>query len=172
MDIRVKLAQKALAYYLEKHDILPTPDSLNKELLNEKAGVFVSLHTQDGSLRGCIGTILPTRDNLAQEIIHNAISAGFNDDRFEPINRTDLSDLLISIDVLSKPEEVSSIKDLNHKKYGIIVEGSNNQTGVLLPDIPGVESVEQQIAIACQKAGIDFAKQEILIYRFTVNRYC
>lgn len=171
MDSYVKLAQQTIETYLKENRLIQPMKNLPKEMLKNKAGVFVSIHKKDGSLRGCIGTFLPTQDNLAQEIIHNAISAAFHDPRFYPIQKNELDDLEISVDVLSRPEPIDSIDKLNVKKYGIIVKADDSRTGLLLPDIEGVDSVDEQILIACQKAGINPAKEKFSLYRFTVERH-
>jgi AmmeMemoRadiSam system protein A len=129
--------------------------------------VFVTLHTLDGDLRGCIGTFLPTTQDLAHEIAQNAISAALEDPRFEPVSPEELDDIVVSVDVLSTPEEVKSEKVLDPKKYGIIVE-SGWRRGLLLPDLEDVDTIEDQIKIAMMKAGI---KKYDRIYRFTVERY-
>jgi len=150
---------------LEPHEGLP------KELFERRAGAFVTLHKLDGSLRGCIGTYLPTQPNLALEIRENAIAASTRDPRFEPVRPEELDEIEVSVDVLSEPEPVSSVDELDPKRYGIIVV-SGPRRGLLLPDIEGVDSVEEQIRIASLKAGIfyPYEKPE-RIYRFTVERY-
>jgi AmmeMemoRadiSam system protein A len=171
MDKYVELAKEAIETYLKKNITIKPPKNLPKEMLREKAGVFVSIHKKNGELRGCIGTFLPTKENIAEEIISNAISAAFFDPRFYPIQENELKDLEISVDILSKPEPVDSIEILDAKKYGIIVRTNDGRTGLLLPDIEGVDTVEEQILIACQKAGINPFKEKYQIYRFTVVRH-
>lgn len=171
MDSYVKLARQTIETYLKENRLIKPPKNLPKEMLENKAGVFVSIHKKDGELRGCIGTFLPTKENIAQEIIHNAISAAFHDPRFYPIQKNELDDLEISVDILSKLEPVDSIDKLNVKKYGIIVKSDDGRTGLLLPDIEGVDSIDEQIQIACQKAGINPSKEKFVLYRFTVERH-
>ena len=155
MDTYVNLAKQTIEKYIKTGEKIKPPADLPKELLVKKAGVFVSLHKKsDHSLRGCIGTFLPTQDNLALEIIENAISASTRDPRFNPLTESELNDLEINVDVLSEPEPVKDIKELNPKKYGLIVKTPDGRAGLLLPDI-GVETTEEQIAICCQKGGID-----------------
>ncbi|MGC9048817.1 MAG: AmmeMemoRadiSam system protein A [Patescibacteria group bacterium] len=170
-DIFVNLAKKTIKIYLKENRLIEPPPDLPPEMFKNKAGVFVSLHKKNGELRGCIGTFLPTKENIAQEIIHNAISAAFHDPRFYPITKDELDDLEISVDVLSEPEPIDSIDKLNVKKYGIIVKTDDGRTGLLLPDIEDVETVDEQILIACQKAGINPAKEKFSIFRFTVERH-
>lgn len=138
-------------------------------LWSPRKGCFVSIKNRDGSLRGCIGTFMPTRANLAEEIIGNAVSASTRDPRFPPMQAGELGGVRFSVDVLEAPELVREGMDLNPAVYGVIVS-KDGRRGLLLPDLPGVDSVEQQLSIAAQKGGIrDLAGAEI--YRFTVSRH-
>ncbi len=167
-DEYVKLARKSLESYILKGKVLDIPTDLPKEMMTKQAGAFVSIH-KAGRLRGCIGTILPTTDCLAKEIIQNAISASTRDTRFNPISPEELPDLDINVDVLSEPEAISSPSELDVKRYGVIVS-CGNKRGLLLPDLEGVDSVEQQISIARQKSGIGM-DEPIQLERFEVIRH-
>jgi AmmeMemoRadiSam system protein A len=167
-DEYVKLATKSLESYIMKGKVLDIPNDLPKELLTKQAGAFVSIH-KAGRLRGCIGTILPTTDCVASEIIQNAISASTRDTRFNPISPEELPDLEINVDVLSEPEAISSPDELDVKRYGVIVS-SGNRRGLLLPDLDGVDSVAQQISIARQKGGIG-PEEPVQLQRFEVIRH-
>jgi len=136
--------------------------------MQDKAGVFVSIHKK-GSLRGCIGTFEPQQENVAKEIIANAVSSATRDPRFNAITAKELKDLDYSIDVLTKPEPVSDVSELDAKKYGVIVEAGWRK-GLLLPDLEGVDTAEQQIEICRQKGGIG-AEEPVSLYRFEVKRY-
>ena len=164
----VKLARETIENYIKQGKIITPPLGLPEEMINQKAGVFVSLK-KFGDLRGCIGTFMPTQENVAQEIIKNAISAAVDDPRFSPVNFSELEDLSISVDVLSAPEEVKDISQLDPKKYGVIVS-SGYKKGLLLPDLEGVDTVEYQIDIAKRKAGI-YPGEKVKLYRFEVKRY-
>ena len=164
----VKLARETIENYIKQGKIITPPLGLPEEMINQKAGVFVSLK-KFGDLRGCIGTFMPTQENIAQEIIKNAISAAVDDPRFSPVNVSELEDLSISVDVLSAPEEVKDISQLDPKKYGVIVS-SGYKKGLLLPDLEGVDAVEYQIDIAKRKAGI-YPGEKVKLYRFEVKRY-
>ena len=166
-DIRVRLARQSISYYFTHHAIMSVPRDIPEEL-TDRAGAFVSLH-KGSALRGCIGTFLPMQMNIAGEIIPNAVSAATRDPRFYPVRPEELDDLSISVDILGEPEAVSSPADLDPKKYGVIVM-SHARTGLLLPDLEGVDTVEQQIDIAKEKAGIPPQVHPDL-YRFTVTRY-
>lgn len=146
------------------------PPQLEKDmegLLQERAAAFVSLK-KHGQLRGCIGTFLPSYKNLAEEIAHNARAAGLQDPRFAPVQAQELAEIEYSVDVLSRPEPCTRA-ELDPKKYGVIVK-SGSRRGLLLPDLAGVDTVEQQLQIACQKAGIS-AREAYKIERFEVKRY-
>jgi len=164
----VKLARETIENYIKQGKIITPTLGLPEEMINQKAGVFVSLK-RFGDLRGCIGTFMPTQENIAQEIIKNAISAAVDDPRFSPVNVSELEDLSISVDVLSAPEEVKDISQLDPKKYGVIVS-SGYKKGLLLPDLEGVNAVEYQIDIAKRKAGI-YPGEKVKLYRFEVKRF-
>ncbi len=163
----VSLARASLHEFLDKGIVLPVPDQLD-DILKGRAGVFVSLK-KHGQLRGCIGTFGPTRSNIANEIIYNAISAGTEDPRFPSVDLTELPDLTMSVDILEEPELVDCADSLDPQKYGIIVSNGNRR-GLLLPMLEGVDTVDEQLSIAKEKAGIG-PKEEITLYRFTVTRY-
>src|SRR5690606_37197305 len=149
---------------------LPEPSTLDlpKSMLTQRAGVFVTIKKR-GQLRGCIGTFLPTKKNIAEEIQRNAISAGCEDPRFTPVREDELDELVYSVDILSKPEPVNSLDQLDPKRYGIIVS-KGFRRGLLLPNLEGVNTVEEQLNIALQKAGIS-PREKYNIERFDVERH-
>ena len=163
----VKLAKKTVETYVREGKVPPPPRALTPEM-KEKAGVFVSIHKL-GALRGCIGTFEPQQKNVAEEIITNAISSATRDPRFPPITPDELKDLDYSVDVLTSPEPVADKSQLDPKKYGVIVE-CGWRRGLLLPDLEGVDSVDYQIDICCQKGGIG-PDEPVKLYRFEVKRY-
>lgn len=167
-DPYVRLARRSLEYYVKYNKKLEVPEDLDDEFINTRSGVFVSIK-KDGMLRGCIGTIEPVRNNLAEEIIENAISAGTRDPRFEPVSEEELPKLVYSVDVLKEPEPVSSIDELDPKRYGVIVS-KGFRRGLLLPNLEGVDTVEEQIKIALSKAGIS-EDEDYNIERFEVIRH-
>jgi AmmeMemoRadiSam system protein A len=162
----VKLAKETVETYIREGKT-PKPSELTPEM-KERAGVFVSLH-KHGELRGCIGTFEPTKDNVAEEIIANAISSSTRDPRFPSVTASELDELEYSVDILTEPEPVTDISQLDPKKYGVIVE-SGWKRGLLLPDLEGVDSVEEQIAICRLKAGMS-AGEPVNLYRFQVRRF-
>ena len=167
-DAFVKLARYSLETFVKTRKPAELPDDLPEELTSRRAGAFVSLH-KDGNLRGCIGTIMATRDNLAEEIIQNAISACSRDPRFDPVEIDELDYIEYSVDVLGEPERAFNVKELDAKRYGVIVENGGRR-GLLLPDLEGVDSPEQQIAIAKRKAGIR-PEEKVTLWRFEVIRH-
>jgi len=190
----VELTKKTVENYINEGKIISPPDDLSKEFLERKAGTFVTIEKEirglprgeyKRALRGCIGTYLPVRANIAEEIISNAIAAATEDYRFGSVQKEELPYLSYTVYILSEPELVKDIKELNPRKYGIIVKTvpisqSGDvvfnghfiaKTGLLLPDLEGIDTIEQQISIACQKAGIDPREQKFLIYRFTAEKY-
>ncbi len=216
MSSYTELAKKAVETYIKKGEIIKVPSGLPEEMLKKKAGTFVTIEKKENlaekenlgerilkekSLRGCIGTYLPTKENIAQEIIHNAIAAATEDYRFGQIQKEELPSLTYTVYILGAPELVKDIKkELDPKIYGIIVktnpivnyprpegearsEGAANGTDVvfnghfvpksalLLPDLEGIDTIEKQISVACQKGGIDPLKENLIIYRFKVEKY-
>jgi len=167
MSPLVRLAHQTIESYVTENKVIEPPVELAPEM-HERAGVFVSVH-KNGELRGCIGTFEPTTDNVAEEVISNAVHSATRDPRFSPITADELKDLDISVDVLTNPEPIESKDQLDPKKYGAIVE-CGRRKGLLLPDLEGVDSVDQQIGICCAKAGIG-PKEKINLYRFQVKRY-
>lgn len=167
-DELVNLAKDTIYNYIVNKKIIDIPENTSDYLLNNKSGVFVSIH-KFGNLRGCIGTFLPTKDNIALEIINNAISASTKDYRFNPITKDELDFLNINVDVLTTPEYIESKEQLDPKKYGVIVS-SGYKRGLLLPDLEGIDDIDEQIAIAKQKAGID-EFEKIELQRFEVVRH-
>ena len=162
----VRLAKETVESYVRAGKV-PTPREFTPEM-RERAGVFVSLKVR-GMLRGCIGTFEPVKANVAEEIITNAISSATRDPRFPPVTPAELSDLDYSVDVLTKPEPVESKTDLEPKRYGVIVE-CGGRRGLLLPDLEGVNTVEDQMDICRSKAGI-MTDEPVKLYRFEVRRY-
>lgn len=164
----VKLAHEALKKYIETDSVIDVPPWVSQELTDSKRACFVSIKIK-GRLRGCIGTVSPARENLAKEIIHNSIAAGTCDPRFEPMEIDEVNKSDISVDVLSEPEKVDSPEMLDAKKYGVIVS-KDMRRGLLLPDLEGIETPEDQITIALRKAGIT-NWEEYTLERFQVQRY-
>lgn len=167
-DSYVKLARQTIEEYINNGTTIDIPSNLEDELINNKAGVFVSIHKFD-KLRGCIGTISPTTNSIAKEIITNAISASTEDPRFPRIEKEELEWLEINVDVLGPPESIASKEQLDVKKYGVIVS-SGFKRGLLLPDLDGVDTVEDQISIAMKKADIK-PNEKYTLERFEVIRH-
>lgn len=186
MDSLVKLAKLAVENYVEEEKIITPTEDLPAEFFEKRAGTFVTIE-KNGELRGCIGTYLPTKINIAQEIIHNAIAAASEDYRFGPIEKEELPHLSYIVYILCYPQPVKDLKELDPKKFGIIIRTGAlafpneesvvfngvipHKTGLLLPDLEKVDTIEKQISIACMKGGIDPRKEKIIIYKFTVEKY-
>lgn len=164
----VKLARKSLEHYIKEGKLLDIPSDVPIEFLTTGRGVFVTLN-KGGDLRGCIGTIVPTKDNLALEIIRNAVSAGLEDPRFDEVTEEELDTIVYSVDVLSPPEAIVSKEDLDVVNYGVIVT-SGYKRGLLLPNLDGVDTVDQQLFIALRKANIH-PGEDYIMERFKVDRY-
>ena len=170
MDPYVALAKNTIERYIKERKVYkPAAEELTEEMRNGRAGAFVSIH-ENGDLRGCIGTIAPTRPNLAEEIISNAIMAATRDPRFRPVVENELPCLSISVDVLGAAEPIRSKAELDVKRYGVIVE-KGRRRGLLLPDLEGVDTVDYQVEIAKRKAGIFEDDEDVQLYRFEVIRH-
>ena len=169
-DEYVKLAREVIEHYVKTNGgYLRTPRHIIPEMTAQKAGVFVSLKIR-GVLRGCIGTIGPMYDNVAEEIRHNAISACSRDPRFTPVMPDELEELEYSVDVLGPMEPISSPSQLDVKRYGVLVT-KGSRSGLLLPNLPGVDTIDQQVDIAKQKAGIRPEENGCELQRFEVVRH-
>ncbi|RKQ88949.1 AmmeMemoRadiSam system protein A [Brockia lithotrophica] len=162
-----QVARRAIEHFFATGEYLPTPPSLPPELARP-GGAFVTLH-KDDLLRGCIGTVEPTRPTLYEEIVRNAVAAAREDPRFPPLRPEELPDVRISVDVLEPPEEVVSLEGLDPRTYGVIVEAGRRR-GLLLPDLPGIDTPEEQVRIALRKAGIP-PGTPYRLQRFRVRRF-
>ncbi len=182
MNPIIYLAKKTIEIWVKKKKIPEFPKDFpllkQKEInyfLNpeNRKGVFVSIYKKQNNskeLRGCIGTPFPIYENLAQEIIYNAIAAASRDPRFNPIEENELKDLFISVDLLSLPKLIPDLKNHDPKKFGLLVKASDGRSGLLLPDIEGIETGSQQLEIALKKAGI-LPTEPYFLFRFEVERY-
>lgn len=167
-DAYVQLARRTIEAYVRTGEMIPVPEGLPEEMYRKRAGVFVSIK-EEGRLRGCIGTIQAAQPSLVQEIIENAVSACSRDPRFPAIGREELDKLSISVDVLGDTEKISSAEELDVKRYGVVVTRGYKR-GLLLPNLDGVDTVEEQIAIAKRKAGIG-ENDGVKLERFEVVRH-
>ena len=168
-DLYVQLARETVETYVRTGKKIRVPEGLPEEMYSRRAGVFVSLK-EEGRLRGCIGTITPVRRNVAEEIIENGISAAARDPRFHAVEPEELDRLEYSVDVLGETEEIDSPEELDVKRYGVVVSRGYRR-GLLLPDLEGVDTVEEQIEIARRKAGIPEDAEDICLERFEVVRH-
>jgi len=164
----VELARQTIDSYVRTRRTPRPPKPLPAEAEGQ-AGTFVCIKTRAGDLRGCIGTIEACQPTLADEVIQNAVSAATRDPRFPPVSAAELDDLVVSVDVLTTPEPIAGPEQLDPRRYGVIVE-SGWRRGLLLPDLEGVDTVEEQVDIARRKAGIG-RNEPVKLYRFEVKRY-
>lgn len=162
----VALAKATVESYVIGGEVPDTDHSCPE--MEERAGVFVSIK-KSGALRGCIGTFEPAEANVAREVIVNAISSASQDPRFPPVSPSELGELSYNVDILTPPEPVQRETHLDPRRFGVIVE-SGRRRGLLLPDLDGIDTVEEQINICRQKAGI-LPHETVRLYRFEVKRY-
>lgn len=190
MDFYVKIAKQTIENYIKNKKIIKAPEILPEEfypvrnnskgikypagisngVYSRQAGVFVTIH-RGKELRGCIGTYLPTKNNIAEEIVSNAVVACSRDYRFAPVAEEELSKLSFEVSILSEPELIKDLKNHDPKKHGIIVKCADGRCGLLLPDLEGVETTDQQIETSCQKGGINPEADNFELYEFTVEKH-
>jgi len=170
MKSYLELAKKAVEEYVRNHKIIDVPTELPPEFYTQRAGAFVSLH-KDTELRGCIGTYLPTRKNIAEEIIYNAIAAATEDYRFNSITVQDLPKISYEIYILEAPEPIKSTSQLDPKKYGILIKTDSRKSGLLLPDLEGINTAKEQFSAVCEKCGADPESEKIELFRFQAKKY-
>lgn len=171
--IYTRVALETIKFYLDFGKLEDIVESdIPEEINSIQRGCFVSLHKLDGELRGCIGTIEPQEKNLAEEIRRNAISAAFRDTRFQALQKVELDSIEFSVDVLTPPERIYDLEDLDPLIYGVIVSDGKYNRAVLLPSLPGIDTLEKQLNIVKRKAGLERKNIEDLeIYRFSSTRY-
>jgi len=168
-DPLVALARQAIETYVQHRTVIHPPLPADGEL--RRAGTFVSLHLPDGSLRGCMGTTEPQAASVEEEIVDNAIMAATRDPRFYAVTPQELPSLDISVDVLGPAEEVRGLDEMDPKRYGMIVRTLDGRRALLLPDLEGVDTAEQQLRITCRKGSIDPDNDQYQLYRFQVERH-
>jgi len=167
--IPTTLAKMSLESYLKNHTNIKAPDNL-PDYLQLKAGFFVSLKTKQGDLRGCIGTLFPVCNNVAEEIIRNAVQAATQDYRFKPVILEELENLTYSVDILSPLEPIEDLSGHDVQIYGLLIEAVGGKRGVLLPALPGIDTAEAQLIALRHKVGISI-DTPVKMSRFSVDRY-
>jgi len=174
MNKYTELARKTVETYAKTGKIIPVPKDLPEDFYRAQKGVFVTIYkaeTDKKNLRGCVGTFEPTKSNIAEEIIQNAVWASQEDNRFSPVQSDELNSLSYEISLLEPPDQIYSTADLDSQKYGVIIKATDGRAGLLLPDIEGVDSPAYQIEIAARKGGIDIQHEEFSLFRFTVTKF-
>lgn len=170
MNSYVKLAKKAVEKYIKTGKVIALPKELPSDFYERRAGVFVTLK-KNGQLRGCLGTTFPINNNIAGEIVSNAIAAATQDPRFETVAESELSDLSYEVHVLTPPVIVKELDELDPERFGVIVTGTSGKTALLLPGLGGIDTPKDQLKAACEKAGIDIEKEDISMFRFRTEKY-
>lgn len=170
MNPYIQLAKNTIESYFRTGKIPPLPPGLPRKILTLRAGVFVSIY-KGQELRGCIGTYLPTEPNIAEEIISNAIAAATHDWRFSPITPDELNELSYSVYILEEPRQIKSLEELDPKKYGILIKSETGKTGLLLPDLDGIDTVEKQLSAVCHKCGVKLSNEKVVICKFSAEKY-
>ncbi|MGM0482546.1 MAG: AmmeMemoRadiSam system protein A [Patescibacteria group bacterium] len=170
MNPYVKLAKEAIESYVKKGEVIALPKDLPADFYNRRAGVFVTLK-KDDQLRGCLGTTFPLKNNIAGDIVSNAIAAATQDPRFGQVEESELPYLFYEVYILTSPMIVNGLEELDPEKYGIIVVGSSGRSAVLLPGLQGIDTPREQLETACNKAGIDIEEEDISMFRFQTEKH-
>ena len=170
MNPYTNLAKLVVETYIKDNKIIDPPKDLPQEFLLKRAGAFVTI-LENGNLKGCIGTYLPTRENIAQEIIHNAIAAATEDYRFNSVTKDDLDNLSYEVYILEEPQKIKNISELDPIKYGVLVKSNTGKSGLLLPDLEGLDTTEKQLEAVFVKAGINTELEKVEIYKFEAKKY-
>jgi len=185
MPSLIDLAKLAVENYIEKKKTISPPNNFPEEFLNKKAGIFVIIK-KSWKLRACIGTYLSTKENIAEEVISNAIAAATKDYRFGPIEKEELYSLSYIVYILEKPERIERLEDLNPQIHGVLVRTepvnpeeknvsfngrSPFKSGLVLPDLKNMKTAEQQFYSACEKAGINPKGKDVILYKFLAKKY-
>jgi len=170
MNPYVELARQAVEEYVKNRKIIRVPGNLPEDFFSRPAGVFVTIH-KGKELRGCVGTYLPVKKNIAEEIISNAITACTRDIRFYPVTEEELRDLSYEVSILSEPKTIKDFQKHDPKEHGLVVRSADGRCGLLLPGLDGVDSAREQISIACQKGGIDPTTDAMELYFFTIEKH-
>ncbi len=170
MNPYTSLARKAVEKYIIKGEIISLPEDLPQDFYERRAGVFVTLK-REGQLRACMGTSYPIKNNIAGEIVCNAIAAATEDHRFGPVEESELPQLSYEVYILSTPKVIKGLEELDPKEFGVIVKGVFGKTALLLPGLEGIDTIDKQIETVCKKAGIDREEGDYSIYRFSADKY-
>lgn len=170
MNYYTTLAKSAVESYIKDKKTIDPPEDLPSEFLSKKAGAFVTI-LENGKLKGCIGTYKATRENIAQEIIHNAIAAATEDYRFDSIKEGNLDNLSYEIYILEEPQLVKNISELDPIKYGVLVKSDSGKSSLLLPGLEGLNTADKQLEAVYNKAGIDPNLENVEIYKFEAKKY-
>ncbi|MDP2820968.1 MAG: AmmeMemoRadiSam system protein A [bacterium] len=168
----LELARKSVENYLKEKTLLKIPEATPDFLLENKKGVFVSIFKKhNNELRGCIGTFKAIRENIAEEIIHNSLSSAFDDPRFLPLKNEELDEIYFEVSILEEPKPVKNFDELNPDIFGIIARSENGKQALLLPDIKGITTKEEQLSAICQKAGINPEEEKINLLKFKIEKF-
>ena len=170
MDPYISLAKQAVESYVLNGTKISNPSELPDELTGRTAGVFVTIF-KEGQLRGCLGTIAPIQGSIAAEIIENAVATATRDYRFDPVAAKELGSLAYEVSVLFPPEPLKNPKRHNPQSDGLIVKTPDGRSGLLLPDIEGVETLEQQLEICAEKGQIDLQRDHYKLLEFKVEKH-
>lgn len=150
---------------------IPRPDG-GGAVLDEPRAAFVTLHTETGALRGCVGTTAATTA-LFETVDQMARAAALRDPRFVRVEPTEVPSLAIEISVLDPLERIHSIDDIEIGRHGVVVEGRGRR-GLLLPQVASERgwTAKTFVAMTCEKAGLPadaYPADDLSLYRFSTT---
>ena len=160
------LARKAVETYITTKEMINVHEMSLKEERAQKSGVFVTINSKN-NLRGCVGTIRAYHENIIEETIQNSISAAVRDKRFAPISKEEFQSLSYAVNIIDEPEVVTDMEEMDPLKYGLIVSNGYRQ-GILLPNIEGIRTIEEQLGNAMIKADI-IQGEPVWLYKFSTK---
>ncbi len=152
LDALPEVAREAIRARLENRKPRPRVDPHGA--LAHPVPLFVTLKI-GGELRGCMGELAAHQDDLVEETMDRAVAAAFEDPRFPAMTEAELDLAEIDVTLLGPLEPVGSPDELDPQRYGVEVTSRKGHRAVLLPAIEGIDTVDEQVRIACRKAGFD-----------------
>jgi MEMO1 family protein len=164
-----RIARRAAEAAFARDPLSPPPP--RGDYLQQNTGVFVTIKTSGGRLRGCMGSLQrAATPNVVAETWRNSRLAAFNDPRFPKVTPVELHNLRFEVSVLHSFEEIATQHLLDPLRYGVIVSTADGRRATLLPGIVGIETIEQQWRTVCQKGGIAH-DETVRIIRYQADKF-
>lgn len=166
----LRIARATLQAYTASGGV--PPGKPNRQSLLDNAGVFVTLRSREGALRGCIGT-QDESTPLYRTIQDMAVAAASRDPRFDAVDASELDDLVIEISVLGERAAVRDAHDVTVGTHGLAIRHAGRR-GLLLPQVAEEHgwNAETFLERVCAKAGLPndaWAARDAEVERFTAQ---